>query len=357
MGRVLDDPIHDGVPHDNIAVRHVDLRAQHGGALLQLAILHLPQHLQALLHWAVAVGTILPRRRQCAAQLRDLLCTELIDVCPAALREGHCPIIKLLEVVRGVARLTVPLEAEPLDIFLDAVNVLLLLTSRVGIIEPQVARTIELVGNAKVQTDGLRMAYVKETIRLRWEACAHAAAMRALVEVLCHDLFHEVPALRHIICVVAVASTRCGCKHHLSRQVPLRLATRRVLRLGQAPRTHSQRRQGAAHGLLQRAASSTPARLSRRRRCCPQRQTSLVLPQRSSCTSTLGLRAPRSTVQRRGCTCSQPCGCHTNQRLSTSRRQRSRDPRHRRRHAAYLSSATRYIYASLGAVSLHSAPP
>ena len=71
----------------------------------------------------------------------------------------------LLEVVARV-QLFVPLEAEPLDVVLDGLDVLDVFGERVRVVEAQVAPPRELLGDAEVQADGLRVTDVQEAVRL-----------------------------------------------------------------------------------------------------------------------------------------------------------------------------------------------
>ena len=60
----------------------------------------------------------------------------------------------------------VPVVAEPADIALDRVDVLLLFLDGVGVVEAQVAAPAELRGNPEVQRDRLRVADVEVAVGL-----------------------------------------------------------------------------------------------------------------------------------------------------------------------------------------------
>ena len=89
--------------------------------------------------------------------------------CPP-LHQQHRPVVELLEVVGRVVEVLAPVEAEPAHVLLDGVDVLLLLLGRVRVVEAEVAAAAELLGDAEVQADRLRVAEVQVAVRLRREA-------------------------------------------------------------------------------------------------------------------------------------------------------------------------------------------
>jgi hypothetical protein len=92
--------------------------------------------------------------------LADLIGGEVVDVSFSSPDELQSPLVELGEVVGGVAE-AVPLEAEPAYIFLDGVDVLLLLFFRVRVVEAQVGLAADFVGEAEVDADGLGVADVE----------------------------------------------------------------------------------------------------------------------------------------------------------------------------------------------------
>ena len=87
-----------------------------------------------------------------------------------------------------------PVEPEPAHIGLDGVGVLLLLFSRVGVVEAQVAAAAELAGDPEIEADRLGVADVQVAVRLRRETGDHGLAT-ALAKVYGDDLANEVAAL------------------------------------------------------------------------------------------------------------------------------------------------------------------
>ena len=83
----------------------------------------------------------------------------LIDVGTSLLDEPHGEVPELLEIVAGVIDVR-PMEAEPLDVVLDALDVFGVFLDGVGIVETEVAHAIVALGDAEVEGDGLGVADV-----------------------------------------------------------------------------------------------------------------------------------------------------------------------------------------------------
>jgi hypothetical protein len=118
---------------------------------------------------AVAIGAVFAGLGEGAAVLADLVGGEVVDVGFAGFDELQGPLVELREVVGGVAE-ALPLEAEPADVGLDGVDVLLLFFFGVGVVEAQVGLAAELVGEAEVDADGLGVADVEVAVGLGGKA-------------------------------------------------------------------------------------------------------------------------------------------------------------------------------------------
>jgi hypothetical protein len=160
------NPIEDRVAHVDVARRHVDLRAQHELAIGELAGPHPLEEIEVVGHRAGAIRTFLPRLGERAAILANLLGRQTIDVRQAVLDQVHGILVEPLEVVGRKVRTVVPPEAQPLNVFLDGVDVLDIFFCRVRIVEAQVARAAEFLGDTKVQANGLGVADVQIAVGL-----------------------------------------------------------------------------------------------------------------------------------------------------------------------------------------------
>ena len=123
---------------------HVDPGAQHARAVGELAGAHALEQVEALLGRPVAPRALAAGLGERAAVLADLVGGEVVDVGLAGPDEVDGPLVELLEVVRGEVEVLAPVEAEPADVGLDGVDVLLLLLDRVRVVEAQVAAAAEL---------------------------------------------------------------------------------------------------------------------------------------------------------------------------------------------------------------------
>src|SRR5439155_21936809 len=121
----------------------------------------------------VAPGAVLARLGEGAAVLADLLSGQVVDVGLAGLDQVDGPLVELMEVVGGVVEMLAPVEAEPADVLLDRVDVLLLFLDRVRVVEAQVTAPAELLGDPEVERDRLGMADVEVSVRLGREPRHH----------------------------------------------------------------------------------------------------------------------------------------------------------------------------------------
>ena len=122
----------------------------------------------------------------------DLLGGKLVNIRLTIGDERDGPIIKLLEVVRGVVLVLTPFKAEPSDVSLDRVDVFLLFFGRVGVIKTQVTRPAELLRHAEVEAYCFGVANVEIAVGLGREARHDSAGVFVRLYVLGHDLTNEI---------------------------------------------------------------------------------------------------------------------------------------------------------------------
>ena len=146
---------------------------------------------------------------QRAAVLADLLGAEAVDVGLAGLDQVHGVVVERLEIVRRVARLAVPLEAQPAHVLLDRLDVLDVLFRGVGVVEAQVADAAELGGDAEVEADRLGVADVQVAVGLRGKTRGHTSGVLPRADVLSHygpDEIERGICLAHGSCCSRVAA-------------------------------------------------------------------------------------------------------------------------------------------------------
>ena len=186
------DAVEDRIAHRDVRRRHVDLRAQHVGAVLELAGAHPREQVEVLFDGAAAVRAVLPRLGERAAVGPHLVGGQAVHIGQAVLDEVHGVAVERLEIVGGVARLTAPVEAQPADVLLDGVHVLDVFLRGIGVVEAEVARAAEFGGDAEVQADRLGMADVQVAVRLGREAGGHTAMMLPVLDIRRDDRADEV---------------------------------------------------------------------------------------------------------------------------------------------------------------------
>ena len=136
-------------------------------------------------------GRVGARLRQRAAGLADLVGGQVVHERLAVLDEVDGPRVELLEVVRRVVEVLAPVEAQPADVRLDDVDVLLLLLDRVGVVEAQVAAAAELGRDAEVEADRLGVPDVEVAVGLGREP-GDDRGVPAVPQVGGHDVADEV---------------------------------------------------------------------------------------------------------------------------------------------------------------------
>ena len=117
-------------------------------AVFELPGPHAGEQVEVLLDRPVAIRAVAPGLGQRAAVGADLVGVQAVHVGAAATDELDGELVELLEVV-GREEERVPLEAEPLDVFLDRVDVLDVFLRRIRVVEAQVARAAGLLAMPK----------------------------------------------------------------------------------------------------------------------------------------------------------------------------------------------------------------
>ena len=200
-------------------------------------------------HRPLAVRAVAPRLVPAAPVTAHLLALQIVDVGQPLVDQGHRTLVEALEVVGGVVRAVLPVEAEPADVLLDRAHELHVLRLRVRVVHAEVAEPAELVRDAEVQADRLGMADVQVAVRLRRKAGVDPPAAPAGGLVGGDDLPDEVESgvfgLGHAHACVLV---------HESAGARLRL------RGGQRPINSSETRRAAEN--LQRLEQAEPDALA-----------------------------------------------------------------------------------------------
>ena len=190
----LNDAVHDRVTEVHVGVGHVEFGSEHHRSLYGLWCIHLLEQPQIFLHGAVTVGAGDTRGGRCTLLLSDLLSGLLVDVGIALLDHPNGEIPQLLEVVRGIVDMS-PLEAEPLDVVEDVLDILGVFLRGVGVVEPQVADAIELLSHTEVHADGFGVSDMQIAVGLWREARLNASSVFTIGQILLDKLLHETQAM------------------------------------------------------------------------------------------------------------------------------------------------------------------
>ena len=192
MGRVA-YAVQHRIAHVDVGRRHVDLRAQHMGAVGKLPGAHAVEQVEVFVHRTVAIGAVGSGFGQGAPGRPDLLGRQTADERLAPFDQLHGKFAEAFEIVRRIGR-TGPRETEPGDVALNGVDVLLALPQRIGVVVAQVGAAVELFRDTEVQTDGLGMADVQVAVRLRREPRDDAFAV-SRSEIIANAMADEVPKI------------------------------------------------------------------------------------------------------------------------------------------------------------------
>ena len=165
----VDNAIHGGVTHVHIWGCHVYLGAEGAGAVGELAVLHPLKQVKVLLDGAVTPGGVLAGLGKGAPVFTHLILIKVAHVCNALFDELYSQLIAGIKIVGAVEHI-VPLEAQPLDVFLNGVYEFLVFLGGVGIVIPEVAAAAVLFRHGKVDSQRLGMADVQVAVGFGREA-------------------------------------------------------------------------------------------------------------------------------------------------------------------------------------------
>ena len=166
----MHDPVQHGVAQVDVGRGHVDPGPEHPRAVGELTGAHPLEEVQAVRRRPVPVRAVAAGFGERPAMVADLVRRQVVHVRVAVPDQVDRPVVQLLEIVGRVVEVLAPVEAEPAHVRLDGVDVRLLFLLRVRVVEAEVTAAAELVGDAEVEADRLRVADVQVAVRLRREA-------------------------------------------------------------------------------------------------------------------------------------------------------------------------------------------
>ena len=194
------DAVDHRVTHVEVAAGKVDLGPEGHLPLLHFAVLHLLKQPQVLLDGTVPVRGHSGDADVAAVGL-ELLRRQLADIGKALLDKLHGVLVVLLKIVGAVVKTVAPVKAQPVDVLLDGVHILGVLLGGVGIVHPQVAQAVVLLGGAEVNAQRLAVADMQIAVGLRRETGVdgHSLELTTLCDVLVDKVQNKVFALRYLL--------------------------------------------------------------------------------------------------------------------------------------------------------------
>ncbi len=184
------DAIEDRVAEHHVGMCHVYLGAEHLLAVGVLAVTHFTEDTQVLFGGAVPPGALLAGSFHCAAPCADFLLCLVVNVCKAALYQLFGPFVELVEVV-GCVKLLLPLEAEPLDVFFDGVDIFGIFFGGVGIVVAEIGLAAIFLCESEVYAEAFGVPQMQIAVRLRREAGKYAVYLAGL-QVILDDFLEEI---------------------------------------------------------------------------------------------------------------------------------------------------------------------
>ena len=172
-------------------------------AVLELTGPHPPEEVQVLFDRPLPVRTRTSGLGDGTAVGADLFFVQAIDVSVAVLDESFGVGIKLLEVIRGVVEVAVPVEAQPLHGLFDGLDILGVFRRGVGVVEAEVAARGDLggvvLGDAEVKADAFGVADMEVAVGFGRKA-RDDVRVAAFFEVAVDDVADKVR--RHLASVL-----------------------------------------------------------------------------------------------------------------------------------------------------------
>ena len=188
----IEDAVEHRVAEIDVAGRHVDLGTKHPRPIRELAGAHAGEEVEILRDArARDTGCCVPASVSVPRVGAHLLLRLVVDIGLAGADQVRGPLGELLEIVGRMVEVLAPVEAEPGDVALDRVDVLLLLLGRVGVVEAEVAAPAELLRHAEIEADRLGVAEVEVAVRLGRKA-RHHSLVPARVDIGADDVADEI---------------------------------------------------------------------------------------------------------------------------------------------------------------------
>ncbi len=192
MGNTVDNRI----THIDIWRCHVDLGSQYLLPIGELAVFHASKEIHILLNAAVPIWAFLACLSQGATHAADFLGSGIIYIGLAIFNELYGKFIELLKVVRCIEHPLIPAKAQPFYILLDGIHIFHVFLYRICIIKAEVAQSIVLLRQSKVQANGLGVANMEIAIWLWRKTGVDTLAVTAIFQVVIYFILNKIGRIR-----------------------------------------------------------------------------------------------------------------------------------------------------------------
>ena len=159
------DTVNNRVAHIKVWRRHIYFCPQNLCACFKLAVCHTSEKVEIFFNASVAIRRIFARLGERTPVFFDFVSRKVIDISPALFDELDCAIVDEVEIIACKINI-VPIKAEPLNIFLNRLDILGVLFNGVGIVKTEVANAVVFVFHAEVDANCLCVADMQIAVGL-----------------------------------------------------------------------------------------------------------------------------------------------------------------------------------------------
>ena len=177
----------------HVRVGHVNLGTQYHLAFFNFSGIHFLEQFQAFLNRAVTIRTFRSRLGRSTFLGCNFFRGLFVYIRLSFFDKTDSEVPELLEIVGSIIFIS-PLEAQPLDVFLNGFYIFYIFFRRVCIIETQVTGSSVSLCDSEVQTNGFCMSDVQVSVRLWRETGLNSSTVFTFLQVFLYNLLNEIQA-------------------------------------------------------------------------------------------------------------------------------------------------------------------
>ena len=119
-------------------------------------------------------GSVAPRadgrRVGVASVFAELFRCQLAHVGEPLADQFESQLISLFKIIRAIVQAVAPVKAEPMDVFLNGVDVLCIFLGRIGVVKAKIAKAAEALGSAEIDRQSLAVTDMQVSVWFRRES-------------------------------------------------------------------------------------------------------------------------------------------------------------------------------------------